>query len=194
VAIFALVAGTYGWVNTFLGCNGKFNGIMETWRGVDLYLQRADQYLCSPQCPCKLTNFTDFSTNQTVAPFYNLWNKDLTVGNTAFQNCSSQVQQRAYDEAAAGDVYFDPQKNFNQQRFAEYMARVENDFQCAGWCNVTYINTDTGNRMVMFKYLFTDVNRGPPQRLGCLDSVITWLPPYLQAFGSVALVLAAFQV
>jgi len=43
-------------------------------------------------------------------------------------------------------------------------------------------------------FFFTDINRGPPLTLGCLDSVIQWLPPYLTAFGSVTMVLAAFQL
>ena len=195
IAVFALVAGSYGWVNTYLGCNGKFAGVMESWRGVDLYLQKADQYLCSNDCPCYFTNTTGYIDNVNINPFYNTWTKsNIPPGNVAFQNCSSPVKVRAYEEALAGDAYFDPTRTFNQERFAEYMSNVENEFQCAGWCNVTYVNPTTNNRMVMFKYLFTDINRGPPINLGCLDSVIQWLPPYLQAFGSVTMVLAAFQV
>ena len=79
-------------------------------------------------------------------------------------------------------------------KFQDYMANVENEFKCSGWCNVTYTNTNTNTRMVMFKYLYTNVNRGPPRYLGCLNSVIEWLPPYLNGFGSVTMVLAGFQV
>jgi hypothetical protein len=195
IAIFALIAGTYGWVNTYMGCNGQFSGIMESWRGIDLYLQKVDQYLCSNDCPCYFTNTTGFVGTPQISPFYNAWVKsNVPPGNTAFQNCTGAVQKRAYQEAAAGDAYFDPEGTFNQERFSNYMANVETDFQCAGWCNVTYVNPNTGGLMVMFKYLFTDINRGPPVNLGCLDSVIQWLPPYLQAFGSVTMVIGAFQV
>lgn len=178
-----------------MGCNGKFEGIMETWRGVDAYLQRVDQALCSPQCPCYFTNTTGFVNNATISPYYNQWTKSqVPPGNVAFQNCSSQVQINTYQNAVAADAYFDPKGDFDSIKFQDYMANVEREFQCSGWCNVTYTNTNTNTRMVMFKYLFTNINRGPPRRLGCLNSVIEWLPPYLMAFGSVTMVLAGFQV
>jgi len=195
IAIYALVAANYGWVNTYFGCNGQFEGVMSSWRGIDLYLQKVDQGLCSPQCPCYFTNTTGYVNNETIAPYYNQWTKsNVPPGNTAFQNCSSQVQTNAYQQAAAGDAYFDPEGQFDSFKFSNYMAEIENDFQCAGWCNVTYYNPDTQNNMVMFKYMFTDINRGPPNKLGCLDSIIEWLPPYLNAWGAVTLALATFQI
>lgn len=196
IAIFALVAASHGWVNTYLGCNGKFNGVMETWRGIDSYLQRVDQALCSPACPCYFNVTSPFVNNATVAPYYNSWTKTLPnqLGNVAFQECSGQVQSNVINSARAADVYFDPNKEFNTANFFDYMNSVENDFKCAGWCNVTYFNTNTNSDQVMFKYLFSNVNKGVPQRLGCLNSIIEWLPPYLNAWGAVTLVLVGFQL
>jgi hypothetical protein len=158
-------------------------------------MQKVDQALCSNECPCYFTNSTGFIANPNINPVYNSWSKsNIPPGNVAFQNCSGQVQLRAYREAAAGDAYFDPEKTFSQEKFATYMANVENDFQCAGWCNVTYVNPTTSKNMVMYKYLFTNINKGPVSNMGCLDSIILWLPPYLMAFGSVTMVLSTFQV
>jgi hypothetical protein len=167
---------------------------MQTWRGIDTYLQRVDQALCSQACPCYFNNITGFVNNATVSPYFNQWTKTNVPSNTAFQNCSSQVQVGVYQGAQANDAYFDPNNEFNSNNFFNYMSDAETDFQCSGWCNVTYLNTNTNTQMVMFKYLFTDVNNGPPQRLGCLNSVIEWLPPYLMAYGSVTMVLVGFQV
>jgi hypothetical protein len=196
IAIFALVAGSYGWVNTYFGCNGKFSGVMESWRGVDTYLQKVDTYLCSPQCECYINNYTGYTLDPAINATYSTWATTTVqnAGNVAFQNCSIPVQNTVYNEAANADAYFDPEKNFNQENFANYMANVENEFQCSGWCGVNYVNSLTNKPTTMHKYLFTDVNRGPPSKLGCLDSVILWLPPYLTAFGSVTMVLWAFQV
>jgi hypothetical protein len=194
IAVFTLVAGSHGWVNTYLGCNGKFSGIMESWRGIDLYMQKVDQALCSAGCPCYFTNTTGY-VNTNYYPFYTEWVKsNIPPGNQKFQDCPTAVQTRAYQQALAGDAYFDPTGTFQQQKFFDYMANVENEFQCAGWCNLTYVSPTSGNRMVMSKYLFTDVNRGPPVYLGCLDSVIQYLPVYLNAFGSVMMAVLAFQV
>jgi hypothetical protein len=167
---------------------------MESWRGVDLYLQKVDQSLCSQQCPCYFTNSTGYITSPNINPVYNTWTKsNIPPGNVAFQDCSGQVQLKAYQEAAAGDAYFDPEKKFSQENFANYMAKVEEDFQCTGWCDVAYTNPTTNNKSIMYKYLFTNINRGPPLNMGCLDSMIQWLPPYLTAFGSVTMVLSTFQ-
>jgi hypothetical protein len=168
---------------------------METWRGIDSYLQRVDQSLCSPACPCYFTNVTGFVNNATIAPYFNQWTKtNVQPANIAFQNCSSQVQISTYTAARASDSYFDPNNEFNSGNFFKYMNDVEVDFKCSGWCNVTYLNTNTNSQTVMFKYLFSDVNMGPPKRLGCLNSLIEWLPPYLMAYGSVTMVLVGFQV
>jgi hypothetical protein len=196
IAVFAIVAASHGWVNTYLGCNGKFTGVMETWRGIDSYLQRVDQSLCSNFCPCYISNITDFVNNATIAPFYSQWTKSPSpaLGVVSFPNCSQAVQNNVLANARASDSYFDPSGDFKQDRFYDYMANVETDFECSGWCNVTYQNTQTGNTMVMFKYMFTDINRGVPKRLGCLNSVIEWLPPYLNAFGSMTMLIVGFQV
>ncbi len=195
IAVFAIIAASHGWVNTYLGCNGRFHGVMETWRGIDSYLQRVDESLCSQACPCDFRNISDFVNNQTIAPFYNQWTKQNNPpGVVNFQNCSQSIQSNAIRNANASDIYFDPAGDFNALRFYEYMHNVEVDFECSGWCNVTYINTVTGNNMVMFKYMFSDINRGVPRRLGCLNSIIEWLPPYLNAFGAMTLLIVGFQV
>jgi hypothetical protein len=195
IAIFSLVAGSTGWVNTYFGCNGKFTGIMEVWQGIDSYLQQVDQNLCGPGCECYISNTQPFTTNPTIAPIFNSWSKTATnTGAINFQGCPSQVQQNAYLTAVKNDQLFDPSGNFDAGKFVGYMSRVERQFGCAGWCNVTYVNTNTQQTTAMFKYMFTDINNGPPANFGCLNSVMDWLPGYLKAFGSVTMVLVGLQL
>jgi hypothetical protein len=35
--------------------------------------------------------------------------------------------------------------------------------------------------------------RGVPENIGCLKEIAVWLPPYLNAFGSIAIVATALQ-
>jgi hypothetical protein len=194
IAIFSLIAGSEGWVNTYFGCNGKFSGVMEVWQGIDSYLQQVDQNLCSPNCPCSITNTQGYTNNPTIAPIFNSWTKTQSnSGAINFQQCSAQIQRNAYLNAVQNDALFDPQGNFDASRFVGYMSRVENKFQCSGWCNITYVDPTKQSTTAMFKYMFNDVNLGPPQNFGCLNSLITWLPPYLKAFGSVTMVLFGLQ-
>jgi hypothetical protein len=155
----ALVGASHGFINTYFGCNAKFNGVLEMWQGIDAYLQRVDQAMCSRDCPCLISNSNAYTANSTLINFYNLWNKSPTFGSSAFQNCSTQVQYNTYTQAVLDDGLFDPKKNFDVTKFARYMGNVENDFKCTGWCNVTYYDSTLNRNAIMYKYLFTDVNR-----------------------------------
>jgi hypothetical protein len=127
---------------------------------MDAYLINVDQMLCSPECPCFITNRAAFTNNPQAAPFYNQWTlTNDAYGATAFQNCTTTVRNSAYSNAVVMDSEFDPNGDFDPIRFAEYMARIENKFECSGWCKVNYINRVTGQEMFMSKYLFTDINR-----------------------------------
>jgi len=194
IAIYSFVGASHGWVNTYFGCNGRFNGVMDIWQGIDAYLQEVDMALCGPNCPCYFTNTTGYLTNSTIAPYYQLWEKtNRAPGNIAFQNCSAQVQAFVYNQAAARDAYFDPKQGFNAQNFFDYMQRIETQFNCAGWCNITYYNPNYNRNVLMSKFMFSDVNRGPPYFLGCLNRYIETIPPYLNAWGSMAMLLFGIE-
>ena len=47
--------------------------------------------------------------------------------------------------------------------------------------------------MPMFKYLFSDINRGIPKHRGCMKPILDWLPKMLISFGSFALFAALVQ-
>jgi hypothetical protein len=195
IGVFACIAASNGWVNTYFGCNGKFSGILEVWQGIDSYLQQVDQGLCSTACPCYISNVVPFTTNPTVNPIFETWKRTNENSQAInFQGCGNNVQKNAYTQGVKNDPLFDPGANFDATKFSNYMALIENQFSCAGWCNITYVNTNTQQTTAMFKFLFTDINRGPPANLGCLNRLIEWLPPYLMAYGAVTLVLAGLQL
>jgi len=194
IAIFAIVAGSTNLINPYFGCNAKMNGIMEIWRGMDSYLINADRYLCSSACPCYITNAGMFTNNSTVLPFYNNWVKTTNPGGAVrFQDCPTNVKLAVYN-AALADPFFNPQGDFVADKFWGYMAKWEEDFQCAGFCANNYLIPGTLNRQFIYKYMFTDINRGVPMYSGCVGRVLDWLPPLLLAFGAVGIVLAFFQL
>lgn len=133
---------------------------MDMWTGMDAYLQQVDKNLCSPNCPCRLTNIAPFRLNSTTLPIMNQWT--LTpdpFGATSFQNCSIIVKANVYTEARIANPDFDPYRNFNQRSFFDYMANIENQFSCTGFCDVNYYNTNINQNTMITKYLFTDINR-----------------------------------
>jgi len=194
VAILCIVAGETGFLNVNFGCNAKITGILDSWNNMDTYLQNVDKSLCSSACPCSISNTGNYTQNSTVAPFFaNYVSFPNGNGVANFQGCPGAVQNNALTQTNLQNPNFDPTgTNFDPVSFQTYMARVETQFSCTGWCTNAYVNN--GKTVVMFKYLFTDVNNGPALYSGCLSQVLDWLPGYLLAFGSVAMVLAGFQI
>lgn len=132
---------------------------MEVWQGIDSYLQRVDQALCSPDCPCNINNPVPFSSNKTIAPIFKNWNTTDKFGATSFQNCTFATQENAQNLAQMDDKLFNPKKDFNRNLFARYMSEIEYTFNCAGWCNVTYVDPRFKQSTSMYKYQFSDVRR-----------------------------------
>mgnify|MGYP001013315781 CR=1 FL=1 len=157
-----LIAGSHGFVNTYFGCNGRFDGVMEVWQGIDAYLQRVDQALCSPDCKCNIDTKTKvkYETNPTLKSFYQNWNTTTTekFGATSFTNCTIQVRENAKNLAEQDDKLFNSRKDFKSDLFARYMGELEHTFKCAGWCNVTYVDPRLKKSTTMYKYLFSNIN------------------------------------
>lgn len=180
---------------SYEGCNANLNGVMGVFHNTDVYLQTIDQSMCTPTCPCFFTNTTAFTGNTTVAPYYNLWTKtNAPSGAVAFQNCTGDLQTFAFKEAVRRDPNFDRDSTFSPVKYAEYMNNVEREFGCSGWCSTQYFNPNYNQNVFMAKYLFSDINRGPPNRFGCFDELMDWLPGYLQAFGAMTMVLVGAQI
>jgi hypothetical protein len=193
--VYSIVGGRYGWWNSFAGCQIKFKGLMGNFHNTDTYLKLVDQYLCSRVCPCFISNNAAYEGNTTTSAYYNLWTKTASPSAAvSFQNCSERVQTAALEQARQIDPNFDPNQTFNEKRFWDYMAKVEQDFACAGWCDVQYFSPDFRKQVLMSKYLFTDVNRGPPHHFGCINNFMDWLAGMLQGFGAVTLVLVGTQI
>jgi hypothetical protein len=195
VGVYSIVGGRPGWAKTYEGCQANYNGVIGVFHNVDTYLQAVDQSLCSAQCPCFFTNSTGFANNLTVTPYYDLWTKtNVGTGATSFRNCSTELQSFAFKDAVRRDANFDPDGTFNTEKFHEYMANLETDFNCNGWCQIEFFNTNYNRNVYMSKYLFTDINRGPPRYFGCINQLMEWLTGMLQGFGAVAIVLVSTQI
>lgn len=195
VGVYSIVGGRPGWARTYEGCQAQYNGVIGVFNNIDVYLQNIDQNLCSSACPCFISNATGFASNTTVSSFYNLWTKTNTgIGATAFQNCSQTLQNFAFSEAVRRDPRFDPDSTFNTEKFVEYFQRLENDWECTGWCQIEYFNPNYNRNVYISKYLFTDVNRGVPKYFGCINQVFTWISGMLQGYGSTQMVLFGTQI
>ncbi len=155
IAIIALIGGSWGNLDTLVGCKSKYTGIIDTWKNVDVYLQQVDSALCSQDCPCTFKNPADYSTDPDVLIAYAKWEKTLRGGAKFFQNCTEAVQTNAYSNYASQVE----EENFLVKNFQKFWIIVEERFFCSGWCETTYYNSKTLSQMTMYKYLFTGIDR-----------------------------------
>lgn len=92
----------------------------------------------------------------------NTWTIDNSRGGISFPNCSQLAQNSVYNNAERNYHQLNPtstyNSSFNQNEFANYWNKIENKFNCTGFCRTSYNNANNQN-IQMIKYLFTDINR-----------------------------------
>lgn len=156
VGIFTAIASSEGIANSLIGCDSNYTGIMNVWKDIDSYLIAVDQHFCSSECPCNLYNIQQY----TGYTSYSRWVKNVPGNwNVRFQNCSNSAQEAAYNFTIKISPQFDSDNNFNATRLMDYMANIEKDFECVGWCQVDYYGEKSADKVSMDKYLFSNINR-----------------------------------
>jgi hypothetical protein len=126
---------------------------------MDTYLINVDRALCSVDCPCKITNRSPFTLNPNTTTAFSTWTlSDQAFAATAFQNCSGAVQANVLSATSQQNPLF-PAEEFDANEFANYMGRIEKEFNCVGWCNVVYLSPSVAVPITFSKYLFSDINR-----------------------------------
>ena len=201
IGLFAVLASSLDWGEMYFGCNSHIEDIAEMHRSIDTYVHIIDQSLCSEWCPCNLYNVTAFTKDKYIFEEYKKWNTTNVQNNETsqklpvnFQSCAQKVRVSALEGASFAESYFIKKGLFKVNNFHNYMATLENKFQCSGWCETNYNHWDTDDKTFITKYLFTDVNKGPPKNGSCAKKVLDWLPLYLAVWGGVTLVMALFEI
>jgi hypothetical protein len=146
-----------GYADFYLGCNAKIYGILEVWKGMDSYILEVDKLLCSSLCPCNLKNIDLYNNPQSNSNISKWAISNEAYNAINFQGCDNEIKAMALKEAASNTQVFGNITDFNQNNFFKFFARIEEEFECSGWCQRSYqIN---GQEEIISKYLFTDINR-----------------------------------
>ena len=223
ISFFTLIAGSTGKLNKYVGCQTEFKGILKYWDDIDNYLQTVDKYFCKEKkdsndisCQCTLTKYTDkiFKDDPIIGPLYkSLYrdNKEIEVVDiNAYDRDTAKYSWRKCSQIVLKNgTYGIVMRNigdFQPKIFNRFWEHIENKFDCTGFCSTVY-QRDTSfpntkpddkfneapRQIPMFKYLFSDINRGIPKHRGCMKPIMDWLPKMLISFGSFALFAALVQ-
>lgn len=206
ISIFALVGGTVGNFGDYLGCNTKYKRILTYWRSLDYLMIEVDKVLCGNDCHCDVNIYAQrmFESDPYASLIFSDYSVNLipTALNVInFQNCKRLSKERV------NTSFIENEKNtwgelaitdFDIEKFATFWGYIENRFECAGWCTTAYQTENynklaTGQRM-MYKYLFSDINKGPVKNKGCLKQILNWFPRAMLAYGSLTFFAGIFQI
>ena len=133
---------------------------------IDNFIFQVDQFLCSSSCPCDFWNTAPFSYNYVETYFSNMKKNLKKTGAVSFISCPRESRMeliRNYRTNLSG---------FHGENFEDitwYMVHIEHVFKCSGFYKSTYELNDKEN--MVFKYLFSDINRGIPHSFGCIDEI-----------------------
>jgi hypothetical protein len=132
---------------------------MNEFHDIDTYLMNVDATFCSQQCACNITSRIPWDNDYRYNTTINSWVVDKVNGVSRYQDCPKTLAKSVFAQTAVQDPAFDPIGDFQYDRFSDYFARIENQFQCTGWCNTRYINPATNRQVTMGRYLFSDINQ-----------------------------------
>jgi hypothetical protein len=175
-----------------IGCNTNYTPLLNSYKIVDTYMQNVDTAFCSTSCPCNIYNPFAFTAYPNT---YATWVSN-TNGVNNFTSCSAPLQNNVYTnslsqyQSKTGD---NSNRTFSTSNFANYWGSVETRFNCSGFCNTTYLNNQ-GQSITIAKYLFSDINRGPPNTIGCYAPLFAWFANFLEAYGIIALIIALLML
>ena len=219
ISFFTLIAGSTGKLNKYVGCQTEFKGILKYWDDIDNYLQTVDKYFCKEKnpkdsndisCQCSITKYADkiFKDDPIIGPLYQslyIPGKEIEVVEIKdFDRDTDKYSWRKCSQKALTNIKMRNIEGFEPKIFNRFWEHIENKFDCTGFCSTVY-QRDGGFsnpldkfdeaplQIPMFKYLFSDINRGIPKHRGCMKPIMDWLPKMLISFGSFALFAALVQ-
>lgn len=215
VAIYALVGAAIKTDDFTKVCHKNYTGIFTDFKVIDELMPIVDGLLCSDKCPCNMTS--NYSSIEDFIDFYNekreLLNIDEEVTTEAdlstimkfsydgainIQQCIEQgnVSSTEIKEKFRQNTKSDLIKTDEQMKdFMTFWGRIEKKFDCNGWCEVLYPDTDDEDKTkILSKYLFSDVTKGVVRNRGCMHRLIDWLPKVINAYGSVLLIIGVILI
>ena len=187
-------------------CQKNLTGIFSDFNILDNYFHLVDEYLCSNDCPCILTNqsaYEDFKEitkvnnhSQIVYEQFKYMNITFDLNDDflkakSFKDCSRTIQGLAKMHFLKNKNVVKKIDKFKIDNFYKFWGKIEEKFHCTGWCNNYYIsqkNASEKNVRFITKYLFSDINGGIVENIGCMHSIVDWLPKIICWFGCLLLI------
>ena len=203
VSIFVLV-GAYARTNDLTEkCIIPNKNFFEQFFYLDEYFfEESDKLLCSGECNCSLTDNTidefffkydEEDSNELKDAFADIigYNNDeekkIKTQDCHIETIVSNLGNTMYRSKFGEGIEKELKKLMN------FWGKIEKKFHCTGWCKKSY-KGDDGKTKYFLKYLFSDVNNGLVENIGCMKPYRNWVQKMLRAFGGMMLIDSFLQL
>ena len=195
VSFIALISCSYNKLERYLGCSSQLPRMFKAWSTLDQYMIKLDDELCSDSCPCYIDEYVkeEYQRYPFTKPYLDLWNITDINGNgkEIVSDCNNYLDI-TYEYNEFNSIFFGTNK-LKYKKFKKYWKKIENKFNCAGFCNNAYINKK-GQQVHIIKYLFSGLGRGVPQYFGCMNRIMVFLYRMVISYGVIALASGLIQI
>ena len=182
VCNFSLICATIKENNETKNCIKDLKGFFSQFLILDKYFQNIDSILCSNECPCVISNRNVYDTLNNEEINKISFNEEISDNDIIrFQQCNYSIQDNINKEFTGNSKVKDKLKEIKIDKFYKYWKNIEEKFECVGWCNLNYDNSDNKNR-IMKKYLFSDINKGIVND-SCMKKVTKYISKMIKIFG-----------
>ena len=212
ISFFTLIAGSIGGIDKYLGCQTQFKRIFKIWNYIDKYMFEVDKKFCSKDFKCELTPYTlqIFSKDPIIGPLFTGVYDESCYQKVIFEDLEKKededraIRWQKYQGNSGAEIDMNEIENFKYKRFNQFWKYIEEKFECSGFCSTVYnidgnaprgkpLSENIPHQVPIFKYLFSDVNKGIPKHRGCMKRLLQWLPRMLITFGSFSLAASLLQ-
>ena len=181
--------------NGSLGCQTELTGVLQIFENIDIYLMYVNSLFCGANCKCKFSDDNSIKKNIFLNDeIYKEFKNDENKGENdivKFQDCHNLIKDEArnrYLEHPKAAKY-----PIDTEKFQKYFKKLEKRFKCTGWCKTAYKDPYTLDNRYIVKYLFSDVEKGLPHHIGCMNKISSWLPHYVMTIGIFMLIASFFE-
>ena len=181
--------------NGSLGCQTELTGVLQIFENIDIYLMYVNSLFCGANCKCKLSDDNRIKKNIFLNDeIYKEFKNDENKGDydiVKFQDCHNLIKDEArnrYLEHPKAAKY-----PIDTEKFQKYFKKLEKRFKCTGWCKTAYKDPYTLDNRYIVQYLFSDVEKGLPHHIGCMNKISSWLPHYVMTIGIFMLIASFFE-
>lgn len=193
VGVLVLAFGSIEYDSTKSGCTSHENGVVSLFEEVDTIYEKVNDLVCSENCPCDFSNRAVYAAYISTAEEQTFWTHTAGTAKNV-EECSESSLKDMWTALGEANENI---KDFNQGVVYDFFRKIEQKFECTGWCKRSYLKEITFGDLSkvtrtrkFVRYLFANLNYEPvagSNNSGCMKEAFDYIGPLCVAYGAVAI-------